>query len=514
MELGRRRFLALGAGAGLAVAAGGTLTGCADDAPKLRDGGTLTVALPAYPAVLNPAQGVAEEARWIADAVVEPLYRYRDDTTLEPLLAAADPQVSPDGLVWTIRLRDGITYPGGAPCDAANVAAVLNWVASAKTAGEWAPYLAGRIGKATAVDAGTVRIELPRPFGVLRQLLACLPIPHQSSLADPQSLVGTGPFRAEKVVPGQSVLLRRNDEYRGEKAPLDAMEFRLVAAPAARVAELKAKRVGVDPRLAADQLKALQRVKDMQAHAVSSPLDLVTALNMRRAPFDNIAVRRALAAGTARKAVRDQDFKGFAVLGQGPIGPTTEGWDAAYAPYPEVVDGDRVRVLLGESGLSGPVNFTVLIAADDGLARPADTLAKQWAAFGLTARVEEVPADVWRQRRRSGDFDLALSLRRPAYAVGRTAYDVLAPAASDHPDNTGYRNAEIDRLLAEAWSVGEAARRTKLCRLANEILVRDAVMIPPVYPRFLVGQSRAVESIDEKQMALGRLDLPPLHLRS
>ncbi|MGW0657607.1 ABC transporter substrate-binding protein [Streptodolium elevatio] len=514
MELGRRRFLALGAGTGLAVAAGGTLSGCGGDSPKLRSGGTLVVALPEYPALLNPAQGVSEEARWIADAVVEPLYRYREDTTLEPVLAAADPQVSPDGLVWTVRLRQGVVYANGAPFTAESVAACLRRVSTRETAGEWAPYLAGRITTATAADPSTVRIELPRPFGILRQFLACLPIPHESSLADPQALVGTGPFRAEAITPGQTVRLVRNDRYRGAEAPLDALEFRVVAAPAARVADLKAKRVGIDPRLAADQLKPLQGVKDMQAHAVSSPLDLVTAFNMRRAPFDDIAVRRALAAATPRKLVRDQDFKAFAVLGQGPIGPTTEGWDPTYTPYPEAVDADRVRVLLGESGRSGPVDFTVLLRAGDGLLKPAETMAKQWGTFGLRAKVEEVDPAVWRQRRGAGEFDLAMSLRRPAYAVGRTAFDVLAPAASDHPDNTGYRNPEIDRLLAEAWSVGEATRRAKLCSLANEILVRDAVMVPAVYPRFLTGQARSVESIDEKQMALGRLELTTLHLRS
>ncbi|UGQ14323.1 ABC transporter substrate-binding protein [Yinghuangia sp. ASG 101] len=514
MNLGRRRFLVLGAGTGLAVAAGGLLTGCGGGDPALKTGGELVVGLPVYPESLNPAHGVAEEARWVSDPVVEALYAYRDDTTLEPVLAAADPQVSADGLVWTIRLRPGITYAGGAPFDAHSVAACLTRVSSARTAGEWAPYLGGRIGAVTAVDPLTVRIELPKPFGILRQFLANLPIPHAGSLDDPQALVGTGPFAVETVVPGESVRLRRNGEYRGPRPPLDAIEFRVAAPGATRVGDLKAKRIGIDPRLAADQLRPLQKVKGMQAHAVSAPADLVTALNMRRAPFDNIAVRRALAAGIPRKPVRDSDFKGFAVIGQGPIGPATEGWDAAYAPYPEVVDGDRVRVLLGESGVTGPIDFTVLLRADDGLRKPAETLARQWADFGLRARIDEVPGDVWQQRRRAGEFDLAMAIRRPAGAAGRTAFDVLAPAASTHPDNTGYRNAELDRLLEEAWAVNEASRRAKLCRLANEILVRDAVMMPPVYPRFLIGQSRGVESLNEKQMALGSLELATLHLQS
>ncbi len=203
MNLGRRRFLALGAGTGLTVAAGGSLTGCGGGEPALRTGGTLVVGLPAYPTALNPVHAVGEETRWVSDPVVERLYAYRDDTTLAPVLAAADPQISADGLVWTIRLRAGVTYAGGAPFDAHSVVACLTRVASPATAGEWAPYLAGRIGAVTAVDALTVRIELPKPFGILRQFLANLPVPHPDSLADPQALVGTGPFVVEVIEPGR-----------------------------------------------------------------------------------------------------------------------------------------------------------------------------------------------------------------------------------------------------------------------------------------------------------------------
>lgn len=523
--LGRRRFLALGAGAGLAAAAG--LTGCSDG-PQLRDGGTLLVGLPAYPALLNPAQGTSEEARWVADPVVEALYGYRNDTTLQPVLAAADPQVSADGLVWTIRLRDGVRFADGEPFTAEHVAACLNRVGRAEAAGEWAPYLGGRIAAAGAVDAGTVRIELPRPFGVLREFLACLPIPHQASLDDPQALVGTGPFQVERITAGESVRLRRNDAYRGDKAPYDALEFRVVADAGARAAALRSGALLVDPRLAATQVKALRKASGLQAHAVSAPVDLTTALNMRRAPFDNVAVRRALAAAMDRKAVRDGVYQGLAVLGQGPIGPATEGWTEiavatspaptatltaapAVRPFGDTVDPDRVRVLLGESGVSGPLRFTVL--ATDEVRAVAEALAAGWTKYGFAPVVETADAATWRQRRASGDFDFALSVRRPAYAVGITAFDVLAPAASDHPDNTGYRNPELDRLLAEAWATGDASRRVKLCTLADGILLRDAVMMPPVYPKSTVGQSRKVESIDEDRMGLGRLDLASLHRR-
>lgn len=526
MPLSRRRVLALGAGTGLVAASGGLLAACSNHA--LHDGGTLRVGLARVPDVLNPVYSSAESTRWIADPVVESLYAYRDDTTIGPVLAAADPVVAPDGLSWTIRLRSGVRFHGGDAFTAEHVVAVLRRVNDPAAAGDWAPTLAGRFGAVTAVDPVTVRIELAAPYGVLRAVLANLPMPHMGSLGDPRALVGTGPF-ALAGVDAAGVRLVRDPGYRDDgAASADAIEFRVAADP---VADLKAGRVAVYPGPAPEQARRLRRAAHVQE--ASGPADLAVLPNLRRAPFDNVAVRRALGYGMDRTRVSQEVYAGAAVIGQGPLGPGNEGWDAEYTPYGRgvsptatpkpsasatagpTVEPERVDALLGEAAAPNGLRLTLTVAADQSpeLVDVAAVLADAWNRVGFIVTVEPLDAATWSARRRAADFDVALVKPRSAYTAGRTAFAALAPAWSRSPDNTGYANPEFDRLLDEAWSTPDRARRATLTRVAAEIATRDAVIIPPVYPKYLVARTDGSESINTHQLASGRVDLAALHLR-
>ncbi|MFI6581872.1 ABC transporter substrate-binding protein [Embleya sp. NPDC050493] len=528
MPLSRRRVLALGAGTGVVVASAGLLTACSGNG--LRTGGTLAVGLPRLPDVLNPVHSTTEPVRWIADPVVEALYTYRDDTTIGPVLAGADPQIAPDGLSWTIRLRAGVRFHGGDPFTAEHVVDCLRRVGDPATAGDWAPWLAGRLGTIEAPDAQTVRIGLPRPFGALRAVLACLPIPHRATLGDPRALVGTGPFRLASA-DGGTVVLRRDPDHRGKAVPLEGIEFRAVADGSA---ELKAHRVAVYPRPTPDQVRRLRKGDDTYVQTASGPADLVVLPNLRRPPFDNVAVRRALAYGMDRTRVSQDVYRGDAVIGQGPLGPGNEGWDPEYTPYGRgvspttspkpspsatagpTVEPERVTAMFGEAPVPAGVRFTLLAVVGDAaeVRDVARVLAEGWNRVGFTVTVENVDPATWAARRRTGDFDVALvDLRGSAYAVGRTGLAVLSPAVSTSADNTGYANPELDRLVEQVRGTADTARRATLTRVAGEIVARDAVVLPPVYPKSAVGRSGRVESVSTRRLGLGRLGLAELHLR-
>ncbi|MFI1378747.1 ABC transporter substrate-binding protein [Embleya sp. NPDC020886] len=530
MPLSRRRLLALGAGTGVVAASGGLLAACSGN--ELRTGGTLVVGLPRLPEVLNPVHSTAESARWIADPVVEALYTYRDDTTIGPVLAGADPLIAPDGLSWTIRLRAGVRFHGGDPFTAEHVVDCLRRVGDPATAGDWAPWLAGRFGVIQALDAQTVRIELPRPFGALRAFLACLPIPHRATLGDPRALVGTGPFRLVSAA-GAVVSLRRDPEHHGKAAPLEGIDFRVSADG---VADLKADRVRVYPRPTPEQVRRLRKGDGTYVQAASGPADLVVLPNLRRPPFDNVAVRRALAFGMDRTRVSQEVYRGDAVIGQGPLGPGNEGWDPEYTPYGRgvsptaspkpspsatagpTVEPERVTAMFGEAPVAGSpgVRFTLLAVVGDAAEVPdvARVLAEGWNRVGFTVVVEKVDSATWAARRRTGDFDVALvDLRGSGYAVGRTGFAVLSAAVSTSVDSTGYVNPELDRLVEQARGMADTARRATLTRVAGEIVARDAVVLPPVYPMGVVGRSGRVESVPVRQLAVGRVALAKLHLR-
>lgn len=172
---------------------------------------------------------------------------------LEPLLAAAMPEVSPDGLVYTFRIRPGIFFADD-PCFAASGgkgrevtaadfeyslkrvadlknASVAWWILDGKIKGldEWRAASGGaeptkydaEVTGLRATDRYTLRIELVRPYAQLLWVLAmhhCVAVPREAveRYGDqfPVHPVGTGPFVLKDWVRNYRLEFVRNPKWR------------------------------------------------------------------------------------------------------------------------------------------------------------------------------------------------------------------------------------------------------------------------------------------------------------
>src|SRR5581483_4481847 len=87
-------------------------------------------------------------------------------------------RVSPDGLVWTFTLREGVRFHDGTPLGAAEVAASLERLRAAdpqRPSPVWSALLRGTPGvvrTVRAVDARTVEVALVQPYAPLLTVLA------------------------------------------------------------------------------------------------------------------------------------------------------------------------------------------------------------------------------------------------------------------------------------------------------------------------------------------------------
>src|SRR5690606_7156493 len=96
-----------------------------DEGPPV-DGGTLRVAVGADIDGLNPIQGRwSLEGNLIGSSIYDGLVTFDENRQLVPRLAES---VTPnaDGTVWTIKVREGVSFHDGTPFDAAAVKANLD----------------------------------------------------------------------------------------------------------------------------------------------------------------------------------------------------------------------------------------------------------------------------------------------------------------------------------------------------------------------------------------------------
>ncbi|MEU8802402.1 ABC transporter substrate-binding protein [Spirillospora sp. NPDC048819] len=508
--LSRRRFL-VATGVLTAGAAGLAACGGEDGSGggAVEKTGTLAFGVTSISDYLNPLSTTSSRVHWMTESVVESLYTYDAALKSVPLLADGEPEISGDGLTWTIKLKRGVTFHNGDPLTAADVVATFDFVTDPKSTSDWTTYFVGYVKKATATDDHTVTIKLTTPFGVLRSHLTNLPIVHREFVKKTGTTMGTGPFSVGDIAQGRQVSLKRFDGYHGTKPTLTGITFKAVPDPATRMVNLREDKIQIMTDVPPESIKLLEKSSDIRVHEVAAPKDLVTYFVANKKPFDDVKVRQALAHAMDRKGVRDLVYGGSADIAQGAIGPVAEGHDPSLKLYGETPDIAKAKALLAEAGLSS-LDFTLMVTSDPVLKNVGQVLAQGWKKAGINCTLETLDISPWVKKWATGDYQMAMTGFDGGFGGGKTAFTLLGALSSQNPLNFGYKNPEVDELLAKAWATTDAAERAAICKRINGLVAKDAIAIPPVYPKLIVAQRTEISVLDEKQMSVSRIDVAPV----
>ena len=223
--------------------------------------------------------------------------------------------VSPDGLVYTMTLRDGLVWHDGAPVTADDcIASIKRWAAKDAVGQKLATF----VKEYQAVDARTFRIVLGAPTGLvlggLGKPSSATPfmMPRRVAETDPNTQItdftGSGPFvfRKDEWKPGDKAVYVKFDRYKpraeppsgmagGKVVKVDRVEWRVVADQQTAVNALLAGEVDLIEQPAHDLMPILK--KDANVKLVDiNPLgnQYVFRFNSTAKPFDNPKIKQAL----------------------------------------------------------------------------------------------------------------------------------------------------------------------------------------------------------------------------
>jgi len=508
-HLDRRSFLRLGAAGALTVAGAPTLlAACGGDSSsrvleRHRDG-ILRVGVAAAPSNINPLDSGSEVTRWIAEPVVETLYRYDGQLASVPLLADGEPAISSDALTWTIRLRDGITWHNGDPLVAADVVASLEHTLDLSAGSEWITYMIGYVQSFRALDERTVEIRLARPYGLLRSHLTNLPVVHRDFVGRKDTMMGTGPYRLDGYEPGQSFTMSRHDGYHGEPGSFRGIEYTVFTDGTTRLVSLRQGKVDLVTAVPAQSYEAARGADGVDLVLADAPLDVLTYVNLTREPFSDRSFREAVAWSMDRQGVLTRVFGGEGTTGQGPIGPAELGWDPALSVYPARPDHGRARSLL-ERADTGRRSFTVTIGTSQTAKDIAQVLVAGWADVGLDVTIEQLAGGPWSNKWLSLDYEMLMNTFQSGFTSGPANYLTLAPAHSRNVLTCGYHDDEVDAWIDEVWATSDDAAREQALQSITRRLAEEAVIFPPVYAKLAVAQRRELSALDPVQLRISRL---------
>jgi peptide/nickel transport system substrate-binding protein len=462
-------------------------------AQEPRRGGVLTMVLAADPPGLDPVQlqGVQNWAEAVAvsciyDQLFYPDPHGRPQPKIGVSLISAD-----QGLTWTLTLREGVRFSDGAPLDAEAVR--FNWARLADPANR-APSIAaaGLIAEMRAEGPLTLRITLRAPDPRFdRRVMRSLSAIASPAASDP---VGAGPFRLAEWTRGERMRFVRNPDYwQSGKPYLDEVVV-LTGIPdaAAKFEAVASGRAQVSLEPAGAHL-ARYRAEPDRFSLLGTPQaggGVALAMNLSRAPFDDMRVRQALSL-----VLDSAEFVDLAGLADPAMVMTTldRAGTALAAPDIRLPPRDlaSARALIDEATAErGPVRFTLETFPNEGHLREANAIKAlvERDLPGVEVRVAATPVPELMGRWRAGDFQAT----NYAIAWADPALDLAPAFASASPMNImRYANAEADAALARLSGVTDPAA---VVRAHHEVLRRVLADLPVIW----LSHKEAFHAVDRR----------------
>lgn len=458
---------------------------------------TLIIATGLQPSTLDISVGYEAAAINVNLVVYERLVRYRPGTVeVEPELATSW-TVSEDGRIWTFRLRPGVYFHDGTPCNAEAVKFSFDRVLALNLGPAW---MFEPIEQIEVLEDLTVQFALKRPYPEFLQVLANIfgtgivsptAVKTHATPNDPwaqewlsANMVGTGPYKFVEWVKGQHIILRRFENYwRGwdnTKNNIEQVIIKYITEPSVQRLLLERGDVDIAMDISIDDWELLKGLPGITLIDEPSMHATYIRFNCAAGPTADVRVRKAIRAAMDYKGMIEYVLRGHAIQMQGPaaIGLPCHNQDLPLPTY----NLELARALLAEAGFPTG-GFTLEYFYESGhedRRRVGELLQASLADLGITLRILELPwPDLW-ERISSSDPEKTPALVAngwwPDYA---DVINFLYPMyhSSQWPPvafNIGfYKNEEVDALLDRALVERDPSIRCELLKKAQALIYDD-----------------------------------------
>ena len=438
--------------------------------------------------------------------VYDTLYASAQDMRPKPQMAEGH-EVSADGRVWRIRLREGLKFHDGTPVRGIDCAASIERWSKRDALGQ---ILDAVVEKWGATDDRTMEIRLTRPFPLVLEALgkadSLVPyvMPERLARTDPMKaiteVIGSGPYRflPDEYVSGARVAYSRFDGYvpRQEKpewatggkiAYFPRVEWNVIPDPSTASAAIMRGEADWWERPFNDLLPVMLRDPNVTSMiADPSGRSSIIRFNCLHPPFNNVKVRQAVMA-----AVNQEDYMRAAV------GDDKELWRICRSLFPcgtvyatedagsTLIRGDLAlgRKLLAESGYAGE-RVVIINPTDFPLIGPlGQVTASLLKSMGMNVDLQETDWGTVVQRRASRE-----PIDKGGWNIFHTTGSASGwnnPAVAQPIRGQGARGwfgwwdgPKLEGMVREWLAASNEADQTRIARAIGVLAMEEAPSIP------------------------------------
>lgn len=484
-------------------------------------GGEFSIAIK-EPEHLIPANATSTHAGQVISALFTGLVDY-DPETAEPRNAMAESITSDDQRTWTVRIKPGWTFHNGEAVTAASYVDAWNFAAYAPNGNENAsffskvegydalqgdpeatppvPPTAERMTGLAVVDDTTFTVRLTEPFSQFPLTLGYqgyYPAP-RAAFADPKAFdeapVGNGPFQMDGPWRhNESIRVKRFEAYKGDPASADAVEFRIFTEDGTSLRELQADTLDIAGVTDQEAAAARTEFGDRLVERPSSAFNYL-GFPMAEPAFAKKELRQAISMAIDRPAIIRAIFEGTKEPARSVVSPLVPGSreDACGAC---IFDKEEARRLLAQAG-GWEGTLTLSFATGRAAEEPMEAIANQLRDnLGIT-RVEFQPLEFAQLKAKITDrtvggpfyFNWLMDYPSP-----QSYLEPLYTSAS-LSNRTGYKNPEVDRLVAEGNRAASLEEGLEAYQAAEDIILEDMPVVPLWFGKTRVAHSERLEQV-------------------
>lgn len=409
--------------------------------------------------------------------------------------------VSEDGKVYTFKIREGVTFSDGTPCDANAILANFNAILENRERHTWLEMMQLLVG-VSAPDENTFVIEMSEAYYPMLTELGCI---RPFAMISPNCMkdgstkdgvngyIGTGPYMLTDFVTDEYAVFERNENYWGELPEIEKITVKVIPDNQTRIMALESGEIDLifgKNMLDADAISQYVDSDKFEV-ALSDPTSTRhIVLNTTNDILCDTAVRQALQHATNRELISEGIFYGLEQPADTLYASTVPYCDVELAPYE--YNTETAAALLEEAGWEMGSNgirekdgkkleLSLLYNSDSVTEKTiSEYLQSEYLKLGISIDIHGEEEQSYRDSMKAGNFDMVFNICwGMPYDPQSSLAAMRAPVYGDFAAQQGLEDkAEIDQAITDILITTNEAERQELYTFVLTRLHEDAVYIP------------------------------------
>jgi peptide/nickel transport system substrate-binding protein len=455
---------------------------------------------------IDPANEYDYDSYTLDLPLFEGLYGFPHSAKLEPMLAT---NCVPKGnlATWACTLRKGVKVSDGSSLDSADVKWSFDRVI--KIHGDQATWALLSNLKSTSTNGsyGVVfHLKSPQstwPFILATNAGFIVPkdtYPANKIRTNSESQIGTGPYRLVKYTTGQQAVLQANPYYWGQKPKTANLIINYYSKSATMKLALQRGEIDMAYRsFTPTEYASLAKTKGIIVVHSSNGVEIrYMVFNVLRPPFNNIAVRKAVAYLMPRQTIATRVYHGtvkplYSMVPAGLPGHT-DIFASVYGRTPSVA---KAKAVLQKAGVKTPIAIDLWYTPTHYGDASADEYAEMKRAFeasGLfkvTLKTAEWATYAGEPGKSYNVFQLGWF---PDYP---DAEDYIVPFYQvDNQTANGYNSPQMNALIKKEYAARTTPARLAAIRAAEVLSAKDVPIVPYWQGEMIAVSRKNVRGID------------------